>query len=79
VLEGEIALAAGGREHRAGAGAWVQVPPGVAHSVSVPGPDPARVLELHAPSGGFGAYVRALAGGAGEAGAAEGFDQRPAH
>jgi quercetin dioxygenase-like cupin family protein len=78
VLEGEIALAAGGRELRAGAGAWAQVPPGAEHAVSVPGPHPARVLELHAPSRGFGSYVRALAGGAGEGEAAEGFDHRPA-
>jgi quercetin dioxygenase-like cupin family protein len=80
VLEGELVLAAGGREHRAGAGSWVQVPPGVAHAVSAPGPEPARLLELHAPGGGFGAFVRALAGGADEAGAATraGFDQRPA-
>ena len=28
VLKGELALTAGGREHRAPAGSWVQVPPG---------------------------------------------------
>jgi quercetin dioxygenase-like cupin family protein len=80
VLEGEIALAADGREHRAGAGSWVQVPPGVAHAVTVSGPGPARFLDLHAPSRGFGAFVRALGDGEDEERAAgrAGFDQQPA-
>jgi mannose-6-phosphate isomerase-like protein (cupin superfamily) len=47
VLEGELVLAAGERELRAGAGDWVQVPPGTSHSFSAPGP--ARFLDMHAP------------------------------
>ncbi len=76
VLEGELALTAGGAEHRASAGAWVQVPPGVAHTVS----GAARFLAIHTPSCGFGAFLRALGESADEVSAAEraGFDQSPA-
>ena len=78
VLEGELALTAGGRELRAQAGSWVQVPPGVAHARLRARPGAGALPELHAPSCGFGAFVRALAGDADEAGAADqaGFDQR---
>jgi quercetin dioxygenase-like cupin family protein len=78
VLKGELALAAGGREHRAGAGSWVQVPPGVPHAVWCSAP--ARVLTLHTPSCGFGAFLRALQETGDEALAATraGFDQQPA-
>ena len=53
VLDGEIAVEADGREHRAPAGSWVQVPPGVAHTVSFP--HAARFLDIHTPSFRFGA------------------------
>jgi mannose-6-phosphate isomerase-like protein (cupin superfamily) len=69
VLEGELALTVGDREVRAEAGSWVQVPPGVLHAVS----GRARHLNLHAPSCGFGAFVRATGD---EERAA--FDQEPA-
>jgi len=48
VLEGELALTAGGQELRAPAGTWAQVPAGVTHAVSAWG-GPARYLELHSP------------------------------
>ena len=47
VLDGELALAAGDRELRAAAGAWVQVPAGAAYELSFPAA--ARYLELRAP------------------------------
>jgi len=80
VLEGELALTAGGRELRAAAGSWVQVPPGVPHAVSVPGPEPVCFLNLHAPGSSFGAFLRALADTGDEELAAErsDFDQLPA-
>jgi quercetin dioxygenase-like cupin family protein len=80
VLAGELALTAGGRELRAAAGSWVQLPPGVPHAFSVPGPEPVRVLNLHAPNCGFGAFLRELADTRDEQLAAEraGFDQLPA-
>lgn len=50
VLDGELALTAGDRELQAEAGSWVQVPAGSPHAVT----GPARHLNLHAPSCGFG-------------------------
>jgi mannose-6-phosphate isomerase-like protein (cupin superfamily) len=47
VLEGELAIAAGEREERAVAGSWVDVPRGLAHSVTSSGP--ARYLGIRAP------------------------------
>jgi quercetin dioxygenase-like cupin family protein len=66
VLDGELEATAGGRTLRAPAGSWLQVPPGVPHTVSYPGA--VRYLNLHTPSCGFGAFLR------GE----PGFDEEPA-
>jgi mannose-6-phosphate isomerase-like protein (cupin superfamily) len=60
VLAGEIAFAVGDRDLRAEAGAWVQVPAGVPHTLSFPGDGPVRFLDLHTPSAGFGSFLRAL-------------------
>jgi mannose-6-phosphate isomerase-like protein (cupin superfamily) len=60
VLEGELALTFGDRELPAEAGSWAQVPPGVPHTFSCRGSEPVRFLNLHAPSCGFGAFLRAL-------------------
>ena len=80
VLEGELAITVGDRQLRAEAGSWVQVPPGVPHTVSHRGSEPACFLDLHAPNCGFGAFLRALhAAGDDEqrAVARAGFDQQP--
>jgi mannose-6-phosphate isomerase-like protein (cupin superfamily) len=78
VLEGELELTAGEATVRIGAGTWVEIPPGLPHAVSYPAP--VRSLSLHAPSCGFGDYLRALAAGDAEDAAAErsGFDRVPA-
>jgi quercetin dioxygenase-like cupin family protein len=55
VLEGELELVAGGRELRVGPGAWAQVPAGVPHTVTCSAP--ARFLDVHTPSCGFGAFL----------------------
>ncbi len=60
VLEGELTFTAGDAELRVEAGSWVQVPPGVPHTFSFTGTRPARFLDLHTPSCGFGAFVRGL-------------------
>ena len=80
VLEGEVGFTLGGEEFRARTGTWVQVPAGLAHTMSFPGPSAARLLTLHSPNSGFGAFLRALADGEDEpeALARSGFDQRPA-
>ena len=62
VLEGELALTMGGRELRGPAGTWLQVPPGVPHTVSFPRSEPARFLDLHTPSCGLGASDQQPAG-----------------
>lgn len=80
VLDGELALTADGRELRAPAGTWVQVPPGVPHALAPAGPGETRCLSLHTPSRGYGAFLRCLheVGTEEEAAARTGFDQEPA-
>jgi mannose-6-phosphate isomerase-like protein (cupin superfamily) len=77
VLEGELAVTIGARAVRVEAGSWVQVPPGVPHSVS--SAEPMRFLDTHTPGCGFGAFLRALADAGDEelAAAHAGFDQAP--
>jgi len=50
VLAGELVLTAGDRDLPGGAGSWVQVPPGVEHTLAFPGSEPVRYLALHAPA-----------------------------
>jgi uncharacterized cupin superfamily protein len=80
VLEGELAIAAGGREVRAVAGSWAQVPAGVAHFLTCAPGSAARFLELHTPSLGYGTYLHGLAAGLDDRLAAEraAFDRMPA-
>ena len=60
VLEGELTFTVGDRELQAGAGTWVQVPPGVPHTFALTGDEPVRLLDLHSPSCGYGAFLRGL-------------------
>jgi quercetin dioxygenase-like cupin family protein len=76
VLAGELTITVGGREQRATAGTWVQIPSGTPHVLASAGQDEVRFLELHTPSCGYGAYVRALAS-SGQADTATVFDQKP--
>jgi mannose-6-phosphate isomerase-like protein (cupin superfamily) len=62
VLAGEIEFTLGDRGQRAGPGSWVQVPPGLPHALAFPGESPVRFLDLHTPTCGFGAYLRAMYG-----------------
>jgi mannose-6-phosphate isomerase-like protein (cupin superfamily) len=81
VLEGEMRLTAGGRELRAEAGSWVQVPPGVPHTFALAGDGPVRFLDVHTPSCGFGDFIRALHHARTDdepAAARAAFDQEPA-
>jgi quercetin dioxygenase-like cupin family protein len=50
VLDGGLTLTAGGRELRAEAGTWLQLPPGMPHSLSADGP--ARFLDILAAEDG---------------------------
>jgi len=79
VLDGALRLVIASDETLAGAGTVVVVPPGVAHTFATDGG--ARFLDLHAPSRGYGAFLRALATAADEdeqARARAAFDQHPA-
>jgi mannose-6-phosphate isomerase-like protein (cupin superfamily) len=60
VLEGEMTFTAGGRELRAEAGSWVQVPAGVPHTFGFPEGRTVRFLDLHTPSCSFGTFLRGL-------------------
>lgn len=80
VLEGELSFTAGGEELTASAGAWVQVPPGVAHTFG-PASGEARFLNVHSPSFGFGEFTRKLIAARDDderVAARAAFDQKPA-
>jgi quercetin dioxygenase-like cupin family protein len=81
VLAGEVTFTTAGGELRAEAGSWVQVPPNMAHSFAPSGVGPARYLNLHTPSRGFGDFTRAIVAARNEdelAAARAAFDQKPA-
>jgi len=58
VLEGEIEFTVEDELVRAGPGTLVAAPPGTLHGFRNPGPARARVLNLHAPDGGFADSIR---------------------
>ena len=79
VLDGALRFFTVGDETVAGAGTVVVVPPGVTHTFTMEGE--ARFLDFHAPSCGYGAFLRSLTAAATEdeqARARAGFDQHPA-
>ena len=60
VFDGELTLRLEDGEHHIGPETWVFVPPEVVHTFAVRGGDPARFLDIHVPSRGFGDFVRRL-------------------
>jgi quercetin dioxygenase-like cupin family protein len=62
VLEGEPEFLAGDERLRLGAGSYVAAPIGTVHAFSNPGPQRARVLNVHAPSTGFHDQLREMSG-----------------
>lgn len=81
VLEGKLTFRLEDRELRAGARTWVHVPPGVVHTFSITGDTRAHFLDMHAPSCGFGDFVRGLEAARGEdelRAVRAAFDQQPA-
>lgn len=60
VLEGELVFEIGPEAEtiRVGAGGLVAAPPGLAHAFRTAGERHARWLTLHAPDGGFAAFMR---------------------
>jgi mannose-6-phosphate isomerase-like protein (cupin superfamily) len=60
VLEGELDVTVEGSVHAAGPDTLASVPRGVRHTFAHSRPGGARVLNLHAPDGGFAAFLRRL-------------------
>ena len=60
VLDGEPEFFVGGETLRLGAGSFVAAPLGAVHTFSNPGPDRARLLNIHAPSVGFHEWLRTV-------------------
>jgi quercetin dioxygenase-like cupin family protein len=58
VLDGEGDFLAGEEVHRVGPGWFFSAPPGTRHGFSNPGPEPLRVVNLHAPDSGFAGRLR---------------------
>ena len=58
VLDGEPEFLLGDETLRLGAGSFVAAPIGVTHAFANPGPNRARVLNIHAPSTGFHERLR---------------------
>lgn len=65
VLAGTLVFQVGGTaEIRVGAGGCIAVPPHVPHSFRVDERAPAQWLTIHAPDGGFAAFMRGVRDGA---------------
>jgi quercetin dioxygenase-like cupin family protein len=60
VLDGEVAFRIGDETVHLGSGAFIAAPPGVIHSFGRPGPDGARLINVHAPSRGFHEFLRVM-------------------
>jgi mannose-6-phosphate isomerase-like protein (cupin superfamily) len=58
VLDGDNEFLLGDRTIRAGPGTFVAAPPQTVHTFTNPGPDGARLLNMHAPDGGFLEFLR---------------------
>ena len=65
VLEGELTFEIGGegKTMTVSSGGFVAVPPEVAHAFRNDGDRPARWLTIHAPDGGFAAFMRGVRDG----------------
>jgi len=60
VLEGELDMTVEASVHLAGPGALASAPRGVGHTFNHTRPGKARVLNVHAPDGGFADYLRGI-------------------
>jgi len=81
VLEGEMTFTVDGLDVQAKAGSMVHVPPGVVHTFAFSDSAEVRFLDIHAPSSGFGDFLRALHAARDEeelSAARARFDQAPA-
>jgi quercetin dioxygenase-like cupin family protein len=58
VLEGDVEFVLGDKAVRAGPGTFFAAPPGIVHTFTNPGPDGARLLNMHTPDAGFADFLR---------------------
>jgi mannose-6-phosphate isomerase-like protein (cupin superfamily) len=58
VLEGELEMTIEDDRHTAGPETLASIPPGVGHTFNRPGSGRTRLLNIHAPDGGFGEFLR---------------------
>ena len=58
VLDGQVDFVVGDEVQWAGPGSFLAAPPGTRHGFSNPGPEPLRVLNVHAPDRGFAGRLR---------------------
>ncbi len=58
VIEGELEAMLAGTRQTVGAGTLISVPRGVQHALDCCGSEPARILSLHTPDGGFADSLR---------------------
>lgn len=60
MLEGSLLVEVAGEPHELAPGDFLHIPPGVAHSLHNPGPDPARVLTIVSPGEGHARFFSTL-------------------
>ena len=60
VLEGELAMTVEGETSSAGPHTLASVPPGVGHTFAHTRDAPSRILNVHAPDGGFAEFLRRM-------------------
>jgi quercetin dioxygenase-like cupin family protein len=58
VLEGDVEFVLVDEPVRAGPGTFFAAPPGIVHTFTNPGPDGARLLNMHSPDAGFADFLR---------------------
>jgi mannose-6-phosphate isomerase-like protein (cupin superfamily) len=62
VLDGEVEITVEDSRQVAGRETLASIPRGVRHTFAHPGPGRARLLNIHAPDGGFGEFLRRISG-----------------
>ena len=58
VLDGDVEFLLGDDSVRAGPGTFFAAPPGIVHTFTNPGPDGARLLNMHSPDAAFAEFLR---------------------
>ena len=62
VIEGELQAMLAGTRQTVGPGRLISIPRGLQHTLNYRRPEPARMLSLHTPDGGFADHLRRVSG-----------------